>query len=239
MKNTFALPDPKDRQLHRWSVVMTLYCLALLAGRWMQSGADEWTALPVAELTSHRGHPTFLFLPWNLFLAWIPYWFSTALRKTATGRTEWGVQGAVFLAWMLFFPNAPYLITDLLHLRARTDAPYWYDLMLLLSFAMAGLILGLLSLREIHRWLRRWLPPPLEWPAIALLLAAGSYGIFIGRFLRFNSWDLLIDPLDIGRGLLHPLLAPGRYESTLGLFPVLTVFLGLIYFLFHLLLEKE
>lgn len=158
MKNTFALPDPKDRQLHRWSVVMTLYCLALLAGRWMQSGADEWTALPAAELASHRGHPTFLFLPWNLFLAWIPYWFSTALRKTATGRTEWGVQGAVFLAWMLFFPNAPYLITDLLHLQARTDAPYWYDLMLLLSFAMAGLILGLLSLREIHRWLRRWLP---------------------------------------------------------------------------------
>jgi uncharacterized membrane protein len=135
-------------------------------------------------------------LNFNLFLAWIPAVFAliayNAYRKGSC------VGAAIALGctavWLLFFPNAPYLITDLVHLRPREEMPYWFDQILYMAFSFTGCYLGMISLILMQSLVRRSLGTIVSWLfALASLVAAG-FGIYIGRFLRFNSWDLLTNP---------------------------------------------
>src|SRR6185503_17284547 len=84
---------------------------------------------------------TYIFLAWNLFLAWIPFALSQKLSKL---NNRWKILFITAL-WLLFLPNAPYIITDFLHLKQRTPIPYWYDILLLFSASLNGLLLGILS----------------------------------------------------------------------------------------------
>lgn len=95
---------------------------------------------------------TFVFLAWNLFLVWIPFAVSLAFGKEF--KTYGWVRGGLFIVWLLFFPNAPYLLTDLIHLKQRAGIPLWYDLMMILTFAWSGLMLGFASLHNIHVFIR-------------------------------------------------------------------------------------
>ncbi|MDO7847231.1 DUF1361 domain-containing protein [Hymenobacter sp. M29] len=172
------------------------------------------------------GHFTFLFLIWNLFLAVIPFALSTLLG-IAQGPLKTRMLVPVGAAWLLFFPNAPYILTDLFHLDTRPGVPLWYDLALILSCAWNGLMLAYASLSDMQRLVQARLGfwPGWVFATVALLLS--SFGIYLGRYLRFNSWDVLTNPLtlfyDIVNRILHPFSFPGTWGVTLvfGLFLLL------------------
>lgn len=139
----------------------------------------------------------FSFLPGNLLLAWIPLLAALpvyALRKRNSHR--WGLLAGCALVWFFFYPNAPYLITDLVHLKTREPVPRWFDLILMMSFAWNGLSLGYLSLYLMQEVIRNWLGPVLAWQFAIVMLALGSFGVFVGRFWRWNSWEIL-NPLGL------------------------------------------
>ena len=164
------------------------------------------------------GQLSFLFLVWNLFLALVPFALSTLLGAAA-GPLRARLLLPVGAAWLLFFPNAPYLLTDLFHLENRPGVPFWYDLGLILSCAWNGLMLAYASLADMQGLVRRRLGPAAGWAFAAAALLLSSFGIYLGRYLRFNSWDVLANPLtlfyDIVNRVLHPFAFPGTWGMTL------------------------
>ena len=169
------------------------------------------------------GQLLFLFLIWNLFLALIPFVLSTMLG-IARGPLRARLLLPAGAAWLLFFPNAPYLITDLFHLNPRPGVPLWYDLALILSCAWNGLMLAYASLSDMQQLVQRRLGTWVGWIFATVALLLSSFGIYLGRYLRFNSWDVLTNPLtlfyDIVNRVLHPFSFPGTWGVTLvfGLF---------------------
>ncbi|WP_206980084.1 DUF1361 domain-containing protein [Hymenobacter telluris] len=161
---------------------------------------------------------TFVFLLWNLFLALIPFGLSTMLSLSA-GRLQARVLLPVGLVWLLFFPNAPYILTDLFHLEPRIGVPYWYDLALILSCAWNGLMLAYASLTDMQALVARRLGWLASWGFVTVSLLLSSFGVYLGRYLRFNSWDIITNPLtlffDIITRLLHPFAHPATWGVTL------------------------
>lgn len=135
------------------------------------------------------------FLLWNLALAWVPMLAATLLGWCACRRISAPVtQSLLCLIWFLFFPNAPYILTDLLHLQPRAGISIWYDLMVFLFAAWSGLALAFGSLGLMHRLAQIRLGPAYGWLLVVLAMPAAGFGIYVGRFLRWNSWDLLVTP---------------------------------------------
>lgn len=158
----------------------------------------------------------YTFLVWNLGLATMPLIFS-ALFVHARHRA---VSFAAFSLWLLFFPNAPYIITDLTHLQNHSSAPIWFDILLLFSSAAAGLVIAYISLSQIHnRLLSSNRPVLASTIAIAAPFAAG-FGIYLGRFLRWRSIDIFQNPLglltDIAHRFIFPWDHPRAWGVTLG-----------------------
>ncbi len=174
------------------------------------------------------GRLLFLFLIWNLFLALIPFAISTLL-SLAAGPLRARLLVPVGAAWLLFFPNAPYLITDLFHLDTRPGVPLWYDLALILSCAWNGLMLAYASLSDMQRLVQRRLGMGSGWAFATLALLLSSFGIYLGRYLRFNSWDVLANPIALFYDILNRLLHPFSFPGTWGVTLVFWVFLLLGY----------
>lgn len=171
----------------------------------------------------------YAFLVWNLFLAWIPFLWATVLAQAKKeGRRAYQLL-VLFGAWLLFFPNSPYIITDLFHLQQNKGVPLWFDLVLILSFAWNGLLLGLVSLLEVQQVLRAYLPAKAVQVFVSGLMILCSFGIYLGRYPRWNSWDLISNPIalssDIGSLLLHPF----RNIRMVGVTFFFSVFLILVY----------
>lgn len=133
----------------------------------------------------------FLFLGWNLLLAWIPLGLLYLLPYFP--RKGW-LQGGILTAWLLFFPNAPYLMTDLIHLRARPGIPLWFDALLLFTFAYLGLVLGIRALEGLRRYLCQYYSRSWANAFTVTTLLLSGLGIYLGRVLRWNSWDALLRP---------------------------------------------
>ena len=134
--------------------------------------------------------PEYLFLIWNLFLAWIPYIISYILRKKNNDlKRKITLLGGIIL-WLLFYPNASYIITDLFHLYEKDGIPLWYDLILIVSFAWNGMILALLSLQDIQFIIASRTSNSKSWIYSILFLFLTGFGVYIGRYLRWNSWDV-------------------------------------------------
>ena len=174
------------------------------------------------------GHGLFIFLAWNLFLALVPFGLSTLLG-TALGPLRARLLLPVGAAWLLFFPNAPYLVTDLLHLEQRPGVPLWYDLALILSCAWNGLMLAYASLADMQELVRQRLGTLAGWVFATVALLLSSFGVYLGRYLRFNSWDVLSNPLTLFFDILHRLLNPLSYPRTWGVTVVFGLFLLLGY----------
>ena len=151
----------------------------------------------------------FGFLEWNLFLAWVPLICAmTAEGFRLAGRTQLRHLLPPLGMWLLFLPNAPYILTDLVHARPPFDASYWCDLGLILSFAFAGMLAGITSMRLVRTTLTAVAGPVVAHGMILLSAALCGVGIYLGRVLRWNSWDLLTHPHEllppIGRAMLNP-----------------------------------
>ncbi|HMH21412.1 MAG TPA: DUF1361 domain-containing protein [Puia sp.] len=213
----------------------------------------------------HTGRITFIFLTWNLFLAFLPWVISDYLSRmgclfrekclprtkylfgeldasdTATAAAHAHLPGplngpakgpafaagsalrnrsrfsrkALFvtgsLTWLLFIPNSFYILTDLFHLKDWYNdglMPNWFDLVMILSFAWNGLLLGILSLRQMEKIFLPLLPAHNELFFVYPVMWLNALGVFIGRYLRFNTWDVITDPFqlfgDIAGIVLHP-----------------------------------
>jgi len=119
-----------------------LGCIALVI-RWSQLYEIEQYVSNFSTFRQLKSTHTFIFLIWNLFLAWIPYWISILFAQGITKGRPWIISLLLLSTWLLFLPNAPYIITDLLHLRWRHPIPHWFDLMVIFIFAYTGLKLGI------------------------------------------------------------------------------------------------
>ena len=178
-------------------VLSTMLSLGLLAARWALAG-----------------HLAFRFLIWNLFLAWIPFGLACMVYYAHLSRSRHRVWMVVLgILWLLFFPNAPYLWTDLVHLRrGQPGTAWWCDLVMALSFGWNGMLLGLLSLYLIQRVVLERVGRWWGWATVAVALGLGSFGISLGRFDRFNSWDVFSKPVELlintADELLHPISHP-------------------------------
>jgi uncharacterized membrane protein len=153
---------------------------------------------------------TYLFLVWNLFLAWVPYGLSlwiAASRERTGGRVRWWWV-PVGVVWLLFFPNAPYLLTDLVHLQKVRPFPLWYDLALLLSFAWAGCFLAVASLRTMQLVVRDVVGWAGSWLFVIVVAGLSGLGIYLGRFLDWNSWDIVTQPRAVLGDVLVRVILP-------------------------------
>jgi uncharacterized membrane protein len=137
--------------------------------------------------------PTHVFLVWNLFLAWVP--LLAALALEASERTHHRVLGGIALGvWLLFLPNAPYLVSDLAHLRWPSTTP-WLDFARFVAFAWAGCLLGIAALRVVHGVVAARVGTVAGWFVIVGGAAASGVGVALGRFGRLNSWEVLTRPV--------------------------------------------
>ena len=185
------------------------------------------------------GNIMFVFLIWNLFLAWIPFLLAFALsemNKTDTSRIK---KLGVFSAWLLFFPNSPYILTDLFHLRLRSEIPLWFDLVLILSFAWNGLLLGYSSLMEIQKVLRSRLSAPVVNVFIGGLLVLCSFGIYLGRYPRYNSWDIITNPITLFSDIINMVMNPMNNTRMVGVTFFFSVFLMVSYWTLNTLINHK
>lgn len=144
----------------------------------------------------------YVFLVWNLFLAWLPLVFAILARETYREEQQWswrlfGLAGL----WLLFFPNAPYIWTDVVHLWTRYYQHFWADLMLILLCALTGSVLGFVSLYLMQSVVARMFGRMAGWLFVAGAAGLSSLGVYLGRFMRCNSWDVFLQPGKIYRGL--------------------------------------
>lgn len=170
-----------------------------------------FSCLLVIARMIHTGRDTFLFLVWNLFLAWLPYLITRRLSRMQPFRPRL-LFAALMLAWLLFIPNSFYIITDLFHVGDHYNdrlMPPWFDLAMILSFVWNGLLLGVLSVRQMEKIVKPRLPAHHELFFLYPLMWLNALGVYTGRYLRFNSWDLITNPFqlfgDIARIIIHPM----------------------------------
>ncbi len=159
-------------------------------------------------------------MPWNLFLAWMPYLCSLSVAYLHHRYPQrWWLLLPPALVGIAFFPNAPYIVTDFVHLDVRPPVPLWYDIGLLASFAWTGIVLGVYALRILQVIFSKGIGQVLSWLFVLLVLGLSGVGIYLGRFLRWNSWDLVLQPqavlYDIAVRLRHPLGNKETYGVTL------------------------
>jgi len=169
----------------------------------------------------------YFFYPWNLFLATVPYCFSRQLKKFR--RISLKVV-AILLFWLLFLPNAPYIITDLFHFEERPPVPYWFDLLLVVSGAWNGVVLGITSLMQVERFLKNHIQ--LKWimPATIVLITLCSYGIYLGRFKRYNSWSIVTNPGTVFHTIMSHVAEPFEHEQAWMFTILFAILLCIIYF---------
>lgn len=176
------------------------------AGLFLTLGlATLFLVIMVIARVLYTGEPHFIFLVWNLFLAWLPFLFAEMALTWHRRRFLFAGMGAL---WLLFLPNAPYLVTDLMHLRVVANFPVWYDAIMLFSFALVGLFLGFLSLYRMQMFVARHWGTRISWLFAVGTLVLSSFGVYIGRFLRWNSWDVFTNPGYLWQDITTTLLTP-------------------------------
>ena len=185
------------------------------------------------------GSLMFVFLTWNLFLAWIPFLLAFVLSEMNNNGTSRIKKVGVFATWLLFFPNSPYILTDLFHLRLRSEIPLWFDLVLILSFAWNGLLLGYSSLMEIQKVLRTRLSAGIVNFFIAGLLVLCSFGIYLGRYPRYNSWDILTNPITLFSDIFNMILDPMNNTRMVGVTFFFSVFLMVSYWTLNTMINHK
>lgn len=163
------------------------------------------------------------FLAWNLFLAAVPaalaWWLASRIRKQ--GWANWKQVGLTLL-WISFLPNSFYLITDLVHLRSNYEADFLFDVTLLTSFIIAGLIFGMTSMFIVHKEIVKRASERKAYAWVGLIFLAVSFAICLGRYTRWNTWDILLRPagllFDVSDRLINPVGHLQTYQTTLTLF---------------------
>jgi uncharacterized membrane protein len=233
--NSLAFPSPVNR---RWFFLRTEMDRLLTASM-------LFSCILVGIRIFHTGKITFIFMIWNLFLAYVPYAISTWITargarqargaRTARERLIRLFTALLFPTWLLFIPNSFYILTDLYHLadnHRNSLVPEWFDLSLILSFAWNGLLLGILSVRQIEKILIPQASIFQEWLFLYPVMWLNALGVYTGRYLRYNSWDIISNPFqllsDIFGMVIHPLRHQYAWDMIFCFSILLTLFYSLI-----------
>lgn len=203
----------------------SLICVFLVAARITYSDSGRYTSLV-----------------WNLFLAWIPFALAYLAHAMSSKKLLlYLVLPVTAFLWLIFFPNAPYILTDLQHLARKTaSAPLWYDVIVMVWFSWTGLLLGLTSLYLMHDIVQRTFGRWFGWAFVFVVSGLSSFGVYLGRFVRFNSWDLLDDPKEIVVTVLGLAIDPSkRLIAFTILFAVFYLFVYLTLYAFAHLLQEH
>ncbi len=202
-------------------ILATLVCLGMVFGWYLLGGNG----------------PAFYYLVWNLVLAWVPLVCAVvAYRCYRRGRRRM-LFGFCALAWFFFFPNAPYIVTDVIHVHDDNMSASWFQLLSIMAYAWTGLSLGYVSLYLMQEVVRAQYGRISEWTFVLVMLGAGTLGMYFGRFLRWNSWDVLRIPVGY---LRHGRYVPPVYEVSgdssflVMMFCFLTLSYLILYSLTHL-----
>ena len=198
-------------------VMATVLCLSLLflRGRLFGRYGNSW-------------------LWWNLFLAWLPAWaaFAAYNLRGWTHRLRALSMTACGLFWLAFLPNAAYLITDVIHFSPVAGVPYWFDLILFITFAWTGAFLGIVSLLLMQELVRRATNHFVSWVFALGVLALNSFGVYLGRFQRWNTWDVVSNPWSLFADIAARLLNPGAQLRTFAF----TALFGAMFATFYLMI---
>jgi uncharacterized membrane protein len=171
---------------------------------------------------------SYIFLNWNLFLAFIPWAISTiVIVKKINNKFLLFI---LIISWLIFFPNSPYILTDFFHLNYRFHIPVWYDFIEILSFAWTGLIFGFVSLMDIEFLLGQYINKKIISVLLVVFLFLGSFGIYLGRFLRWNSWDIFTNPFCLISDISDRIINPLNHPRTWGLTILMGILLNLMFF---------
>jgi uncharacterized membrane protein len=189
-------------------------------------------------------HYTYWFLAWNLVLAWVPlglaWWLIARIRTT-----PWLSFGNLLLTvvWLGFLPNAFYIASDIIHLTETANISLLYDVVMFLSFTFNGFVLGYLGLYGIHQSLKKRLSWQMSYGIITGVLLLCSFAIYLGRYLRWNSWDILINPagliFDVSEPFINPSDHPQVFTTTAMVFVLLISFYAVSYHLVTLARQNQ
>jgi uncharacterized membrane protein len=173
--------------------------------------------------------PGYGFLSWNLFLAWIPLALAYAITWAARRELAWPGLPVLAFAWIVFLPNAPYLVTDLVHLRENVNV---YNAIVLALLALTGLLIGVKSVQLVQRTVESLWGVAASWRVVQLIAVLTAFGVYVGRVLRWNSWTILVHPHEMAHVILRSPSEPGRVG--LGLLGIV-VFASAFYIAYRLL----
>jgi uncharacterized membrane protein len=169
------------------------------------------------------------FLMWNLFLAWIPYCCALWMASLYGRRASAWFYILPLLIWLLFFPNAAYLVTDLYNLQHMPPVPFWYDIGFFATLAWTGLLLAVASLQIVQRMVKQSFGAFWSWIVVLSVVGLNGVGIYLGRFLRWNSWDMVTEPRAVLQDALMPFLHPIAYRQPVAIILVFSAMLLVIY----------
>ena len=188
-----------------------------------------FSVLLVSTRIAVTGHLTYLFLVWNLFLAVVPYLITEWLTANPSRIDNKWRFALSTLVWLLFIPNSFYIITDLVHLDRFTSAPQWFDLLLLFSFVWNGILLGILSIRRMELLIKLVSGSAVSLLVIFIVMWLNAFGIYLGRFLRFNSWDIVAQPFALFDAMFEIILHPIENKMEWGMITVYAFFMTMLY----------
>jgi len=176
------------------------------------------------------GKLSFVYLLWNIFLAFIPFLISSILlyfsNKNKLNKTFF-IIGGIF--WLVFLPNAPYIVTDLIHIGVVRSVPVLYDSVLLFTSAWVGLLLGMSSMFHIEKILLSRYTKKVTAIIIIIITFLISIGMYLGRFFRFNSWDIFTNPLSFIGKILNTLSYSTYHIEALIYIPLFFTFIYISY----------
>ena len=185
---------------HFMVFTLALFCLALLLVR--------------AKLTQSI---YLFFLIWNLFLAYVPLGLTSLIINRVTIIEKWYLFYPAFACWLIVLPNAPYIITDFVHLVKESDVPLWFDILLIISFSLCGLLFGLASMKNMYNILSVKFSGKVATAIMGATCLLSGFGIYVGRFLRYNSWDVLHRPITLCTDIFYSLIAAETYKPAWGI----------------------
>jgi uncharacterized membrane protein len=198
-------------------------------------GISSLVSIGLFAYGAWRNHSLeFDYLLWNLMLAWLPLLFAVRLVSVLRHKlwSSWEALGTSLL-WLLFLPNSFYMISDFIHLQDVQRVDVLYDTIMLTSFIYTGVTLGFSSLYLIHLQFRRRFSRRASAGWVAFTLFISSAAMYVGRDLRWNSWDVLTNPggllFDISDRLLHPAGYPRMFVAVISFFILLLSMYGLLW----------
>jgi uncharacterized membrane protein len=229
MHNNFRELFVRNRYSIAVFVLLNLACLIVI--------------LLVAARVAYSDTGRHIGLVWNLFLAWIPFILAYFAHFVSWRRaTLYLVIPIIAFLWLIFFPNAPYMLTDLQDLARRSfDAPLWYDVIIVVWASWTGMLLGVISLYLMQDIIIRTFGRVTGWIFVFVISALSSFGIYIGRFVRLNSWDILQNPTEVAQDILGLVIDPSRRLAAFTiLYTIFFLFVFLLLYSFsHMLREQS